>query len=151
MVGINEIGEQGKIAAWWIEGESKSIFRVSILFRLQDTRKNSSVLFCYGLVGGKKWVLRLCKAIMFYSSFGSGHSCGMWGEWCQLFHLSWSKCYWTFMLCLTLGKPSGRSPGSWPRALEIRSLLRQAASVWMWREGAGIWAPAWVQRVALPP
>lgn len=99
-------------------------------------------------MGEKKWVLSLYKTIMFYSSFGSSHSSGMWGEWCQLFHLSWSKrywtfmiCtggrYWTFMICLALGKPSGRSPGSWLRALEIRSLLRQAASMWMWREFCG--------------
>lgn len=85
---------------------------------------------------------------MFYSSLGSGHSCGMWGEWCQFFRLSWSKWYWTFMLCVALGKPSERSPGSWPKALEIRSLLRQAASAWMWREFCGAHG-AWAVRLTV--
>lgn len=49
----------------------------------------------------------------------------MQGRWCQLFHFSWVKFYWTFMLCQGLEKPQGRGHGSHRSALGKRELPLQ--------------------------
>lgn len=152
MVGINGIGEQGKIAAWWFEGEFKSIFRVSILFRLQDTRKNSSVLYCCSLVGGgRNEFCAYAKQSCFMHRL-----VGVILVACEVNDVSFSisaGANVTGLLCSAWrwGNPVEEVLASGPGPWKSGSLLRQAASVWMWREGAGIWAPARVQRVALPP
>lgn len=53
----------------------------------------------------------------------------MWGGWCQLFHLSWSKCSRALILSSRLGKPSARRHGFHPR---ISGKQKSAA----WREGS---------------
>lgn len=106
-VGINGATDQGKTAMWWFKRKSQ-----------RTPGKAYLILYFFNLVKRKNTLLSLCKTIVFYSSLGRSHTYGMWGGWCQLFCLSWSRCYWALMLRSRAGET--RWKGTWFLSQGIR-------------------------------